>query len=121
MASSDTAQLTERGRLKFATTQWSIVLAAGRDRSHTSRVALATLCELYWYPLIPYVRRQGYVAEDAQDLTQEFFARLLEKNYLQQAEPARGRFRSFLLAAFKHFLSTSAIAFVRRSAAAPRC
>jgi RNA polymerase sigma-70 factor (ECF subfamily) len=66
---------------------------------------LAALCQTYWYPLYAYVRRQGYQANDAQDLTQAFFARLLEKHYLHTADPDRGRFRSFLLIAFKRFLS----------------
>jgi RNA polymerase sigma-70 factor (ECF subfamily) len=81
------------------------VLAAGQASTPLSREALATLCETYWYPLYAYVRRWGYDAEQAQDLTQEFFARLLEKGFLRDADPARGRFRSFLLASLKHFLS----------------
>ena len=66
---------------------------------------LAPLCEIYWYPVYAYVRRRGYSAEDACDLTQAFFARLLEKSDLRAADPARGRFRSFLLTAVRHFLS----------------
>ena len=93
-----------RGR-RFATTRWSQVLAAGQAQTATSRDALSRLCEAYWYPLYAYVRRWGYDADAAQDLTQEFFARLLEKHYLRDADPARGRFRSFLLASLKHFLS----------------
>jgi RNA polymerase sigma-70 factor (ECF subfamily) len=90
---------------RFATTHWSQVLAAGRGGSPGSRQALEALCEAYWYPLYAFVRRSGHPPEDARDLTQAFFARLLEKDYLQAADPERGRFRSFLLAAFKHFLS----------------
>jgi RNA polymerase sigma factor (sigma-70 family) len=90
---------------QFATTRWSQVIAAGAEQTGDSREALARLCELYWYPLYAYVRRWGYDADQAQDLTQEFFARLLEKHYLRAADPARGRFRSFLLASLKHFLS----------------
>jgi RNA polymerase sigma factor (sigma-70 family) len=90
---------------QFATTRWSQVIAAGQAPTVDSREALARLCELYWYPLYAYVRRWGYDADQAQDLTQEFFARLLEKHYLRAADPARGRFRSFLLASLKHFLS----------------
>lgn len=90
---------------RFATTHWSIVLAAGRRASPEARDALVKLAEVYWYPLYAFVRRQGYLAEDAQDLTQEFFARLLEKNYVGSADRARGKFRSFLLAALKHFLA----------------
>lgn len=93
------------GGRQFATTRWSQVLAAGHAPTKNSREALSRLCELYWYPLYAYVRRWGYDADQAQDLTQEFFARLLEKHYLRAADPARGRFRSFLLAALKHFLS----------------
>jgi RNA polymerase sigma factor (sigma-70 family) len=88
----------------FANTRWSLVAAAGR-RSPESQEALATLCRLYWYPLYAYARRRLPTKDDAQDLTQAFFAQLLEKDYLQEADPQRGRFRSFLLAAFKHFLS----------------
>src|SRR6516225_8614717 len=93
----------EAGR-RFASTRWSIVIAAGQRDSPESEAALATLCRLYWYPLYAYARRQLGNAEDAQDLTQEFFARLLEKDYLQAADPQRGKFRSFLLTAFQRFL-----------------
>jgi RNA polymerase sigma factor (sigma-70 family) len=93
------------GGRRFVTTRWSRVLAAGQAQSTASREALAGLCEIYWYPLYAYVRRWGYDPDRAQDLTQEFFARLLEKHYLRDADPARGRFRSFLLASLKHFLS----------------
>lgn len=92
-------------RRRFATTRWSQVLAAGHAESRGSREALSRLCESYWYPLYVYVRRWGYDADQAQDLTQEFFARLLEKHYLRAADPSRGRFRSFLLASLKHFLA----------------
>jgi RNA polymerase sigma-70 factor (ECF subfamily) len=81
------------------------VLTAGRDSTSRSRAALAELCELYWPPLYTYARRQGHPVEEAQDLTQAFFARLLEKHYVQAADPQRGRFRSFLLASFKHFVA----------------
>jgi RNA polymerase sigma-70 factor (ECF subfamily) len=93
------------GRRQFATTRWSQVLAAGHPDTGGSREALARLCESYWYPLYAYVRRWGYDADQAQDLTQEFFTRLLEKHYLRAADPSRGRFRSFLLASLKHFLA----------------
>jgi RNA polymerase sigma-70 factor (ECF subfamily) len=89
----------------FATTRWSLVLAAGQDAAPGARQALATLCETYWYPLYAFVRRLGKSPHDAQDSTQAFFARLLEKHYLRDADRNRGKFRSFLLAAFKHFLS----------------
>ena len=89
----------------FATTHWSLVLAAGKGASADAQKALAALCQTYWYPLYAYVRRQGRQPDDAQDLTQAFLAQLLEKHYLQSADPERGRFRSFLLTAFKRFLS----------------
>ncbi len=91
-------------RQRFATTRWSVVLAAGRKSSAESEAALATLCETYWYPLYAYVRRQGHDSTGAQDLTQGFFVRLLEKGYLQQVERERGKFRSFLLASLKHYI-----------------
>ena len=77
--------------------------AAGRDATPASRAALAELCELYWPPLYAYARRRGHSVEEAQDLTQAFFTRLLEKRAVQVADPQRGRFRSFLLTSFKHF------------------
>ncbi len=102
----DGRRLTSQSR--FDTTRWSLVLtAAGRDSSDARR-ALATLCETYWYPLYAYVRRQGYPAPDAQDLTQAFFARLLEKHDMEDARRERGRFRSFLLASLRHFLLNEA-------------
>jgi len=90
---------------RFATTRWSIVVSAGRDTSPSSKQALATLCETYWMPLYAYVRRRVSSTAEAQDLTQAFFVAFLEKNYAGDADPERGRFRSFLLTAFKHFLS----------------
>lgn len=89
----------------FATTQWSIVVAAGDVSREDAQDALSQLCEAYWYPLYAYVRRRGYAAPDAQDLTQAFFARLLEKQALRVADPQRGKFRSFLLASLDHFLA----------------
>jgi RNA polymerase sigma factor (sigma-70 family) len=89
----------------FATTHWSVVLAAARSDSTRAQAALARLCQTYWYPLYAYVRRRGHEAHDAQDLTQEFFARLLEHKWLAQADRERGRFRTFLLTAMSHFLA----------------
>ncbi len=89
---------------QFATTHWSLVLTAAKDAPDASE-ALATLCQNYWRPLYAYVRRRVADAHEAQDLTQAFFERLLERNYLAEADPQRGRFRAFLLTAFKHFLS----------------
>jgi RNA polymerase sigma-70 factor (ECF subfamily) len=81
------------------------VLAAGQQPTESAEAALAKLCQSYWYPVYAFVRRRGNNQDDARDLTQEFFSRLLEKNYLKDADPERGRFRSFLLAAVRHFLA----------------
>ena len=89
----------------FATTRWSLVAAAGRGASPESAQALALLCETYWYPLYAYVRRRGHDPHEAQDLTQEFFARLLERRNLRAADRQRGKFRTFLLASLQNFLS----------------
>src|SRR5436853_439408 len=88
----------------FEATRWSIVLAARKDEPR-GRAALATLCGSYWYPLYVFVRRRGYSADEAQDLTQGFFARLLETGWLAEVDRSKGRFRSFLLASMKHFLA----------------
>src|SRR4029453_2854796 len=89
----------------FAATRWSLVVRAGSRDTKQARDALAKLCQTYWYPLYAFVRRRGHSAEDAQDLTQEFLARLLEKNWVGDADKTKGRFRTFLLSAMKHFLS----------------
>ena len=89
----------------FVTTHWSVVLTAGRSDTTRARAALEQLCRNYWQPLYAYVRRTGHSREEAEDLTQEFFARLLAQNTVARADPARGRFRSFLLASLKHFLA----------------
>ena len=89
----------------FATTHWTVVLAAGRRSTPQADVALEALCRTYWYPLYVYVRRQTSTREDAEDLTQSFFARFLEKNYLEGLSSDKGKFRAFLLAALKHFLA----------------
>lgn len=90
---------------RFATTHWSVVLAAGDQASSHSPEALQILCETYWFPLYAFVRKQGIQPAEALDLTQGFFARLLEKQWLAAVDPARGRFRSFLMASIKHFIS----------------
>jgi RNA polymerase sigma-70 factor (ECF subfamily) len=90
---------------RFATTHWSTVLAAADAQSERASAALASLCRTYWYPVYVYVRRAGRSREDAQDLTQEFFARVLQKRYLDAADPEKGRFRSFLLVVLKGFLA----------------
>ena len=89
----------------FTETHWSVVLAAKGGDTPASREALGKLCTIYWPPLYGFIRRQGYTAEDAQDLTQEFFTRLLAKDYLSHLRDQRGKFRSFLLTFLKHFLS----------------
>jgi RNA polymerase sigma-70 factor (ECF subfamily) len=90
---------------EFTTTHWSVVLAASDAASPGAAAALAELCRTYWYPLYAFVRRKGHGPHDAQDLTQSFFARLLEKHYVAAADRKRGRFRTFLLAALTHFLA----------------
>jgi len=90
---------------QFATTHWSVVLTAGAGSSPDAQAALETLCRTYWYPLYAYVRRQGHSPEDAQDLTQAFFERLLEKKSLHEVDQRKGKFRSFLLASLNHFLA----------------
>ncbi len=95
-----------RRAAQFPTTRWSlIVLARKRDTTTECEDALASLCASYWYSLYAFARRLGYTVEDAKDLTQGFFVRLLEKNYLLQFERERGRFRTFLLAAFRHYVA----------------
>jgi RNA polymerase sigma-70 factor (ECF subfamily) len=89
----------------FVTTRWTVVLSAGHKSSPQSDRALGELCQTYWYPLYAYVRRQGKTKEDAEDLVQAFFARFLERNYLEGLNAERGKFRAFLLASLKHFLS----------------
>src|SRR5436309_2659860 len=90
---------------RFATTHWSLVVAAQDRGSPQAKEALSGLCGSYWYPLYAFIRRQGHSADKAQDLTQEFFARLLEKDFLAAVDREKGKFRSFLLAACKHFLA----------------
>jgi RNA polymerase sigma-70 factor (ECF subfamily) len=99
------SNLRSAGTCDFATTHWSLVLAAGERNAPNFEQALATLCERYWFPLYAHIRHRGIDADEAQDLTQEFFARLLEKEYLQVADRNRGRFRSFLLSTLDHFLA----------------
>lgn len=92
------------GNSQFMTTHWSVVLAAGQQGTADAQAALAKLCEIYWYPLYSYIRRQNYGIQDAQDLTQEFFFRFLQKDYLNTVSPDKGRFRAYVLTALKHFL-----------------
>lgn len=90
---------------RFATTQWSIVLAAGHGGDTHARQALETLCNAYWYPLYAYARRRGYDPDRARDVTQAFFTDLLEREALRGLDPAKGRFRAFLLASIRHFFA----------------
>ncbi len=99
----DKGSAAARGR--FATTRWSVILAAGNRAEPGWQDALSTLCEVYWYPLYAFARRTGTQPEEAQDLTQEFFTRLLQKDSLRRADPRKGRFRSFLLTSFKNFIA----------------
>src|SRR3954466_11736357 len=88
----------------FTTTHWSVVLLAGQSQSTGSFDALDLLCRRYWPPIYAFIRRRGHGPDDAKDLTQEFFARLLEKNYVESADASKGRFRTFLLTAVTRFL-----------------
>ena len=93
------------GSSQFPTKRWTMVVAAGDPHRKEARSALGALCENYWYPLYAYLRRRGYAADQAQDLTQDFFIRLLEGRYLNRADPEKGRFRSFLLTSLKFFVA----------------
>ncbi len=99
------ATYTWLGPGRFPTTRWTLVLAAGHPHRKETRDALVSLCENYWYPLYAYLRRRGYPADQAQDLTQEFFVRILEGRYLDRADPEKGRFRSFILSSLKFFVA----------------
>jgi len=103
--STGTTGVEPSPRPTFVTTHWSVVVTAGRSDTTRARDALARLCQTYWFPLYTYVRRRGNSPEDAKDLTQEFFARLLERNWVANADQEKGRFRSFLLSAMNHFLA----------------
>src|SRR5688500_9362581 len=96
---------TMTGASDFPTTRWTLVIAAADPQRKEARSALVSQCENYWYPLYAYLRRRGYPADQAQDLTQEFFIRLLEGRYLDRADPEKGRFRSFLLTSLKFFVA----------------
>jgi len=96
---------TISGRTQFPATRWTLVVAAGDPHRKEARSALVSLCENYWYPLYAYLRRRGYPSDLAQDLTQEFFIRVLEGRYLNRAEPEKGRFRAFLLTSLKFFVA----------------
>jgi RNA polymerase sigma factor (sigma-70 family) len=99
------AMHTLPGSSQFPTTRWTLVVAAGDPQRKDARSALVSLCENYWYPLYAYLRRRGYAPDQAQDLTQEFFMRVLEGRYLDRADPEKGRFRSFILTSLKFFVA----------------
>jgi RNA polymerase sigma-70 factor (ECF subfamily) len=99
---------TLAGPSDFPTTRWTLVIAAADPQRKEARSALVSLCEGCWYPLYAYVRRRGYPADQAQDLTQEFFIGVLEGRYLDRADPEKGRFRAFLLTSMKFFLADEA-------------
>ena len=105
MSNTNDMSLTPPGTSRFATTHWSVVLAAGSPESTRYQEATAMLCETYWFPLYAYLRRCGYDTHQAEDHTQGFFASLLEKQGLRLARAKCGKFRSYLLGAMKHFLS----------------
>lgn len=104
LESTSDSSMPNRDAAGFFSTRWSIVVAAGDQAGGESQSALETLCSLYWSPLYAYIRRQGYDASSAEDLTQGFLTMVLERGDLSRACPERGRFRSFLLTAVKHFL-----------------
>ncbi|HEX3988007.1 MAG TPA: sigma factor [Verrucomicrobiae bacterium] len=105
MSSENPSQEKDATRDIFVTTRWTVVVAAGHSSTPSADVALEELCGTYWFPLYAYVRRHGYSREDAEDLTQSFFARFLQKNYLEKLSAEHGRFRAFLIASLKHFLA----------------
>jgi RNA polymerase sigma factor (sigma-70 family) len=96
---------TPAGRVQFLSTHWSVVVRASQQGSAAAEEALSELCRTYWYPLYGFIRRQGHAPPEAEDLTQQFFALLLEKNYVAEAKQEKGRFRSFLLTVLKRFLA----------------
>jgi len=104
-APGESAPEPASGGAQFHTTHWSLVLAARLQESPEATEALEKLCRAYWYPLYAYIRRRGHDIHEAEDLTQEFFTRLLEKNYLREVTREGGRFRSYLLTTLKHFLA----------------
>jgi RNA polymerase sigma factor (sigma-70 family) len=105
MAAADSSDHLPGSAREFTTTHWSVVLAAGDSSAPGVQEALEKLCHAYWYPLYAFIRRQGYIPHDAQDSIQDFFAWLIEHKHLRVADVERGKFRSFLLATLKHFLS----------------
>jgi RNA polymerase sigma factor (sigma-70 family) len=105
MSGTNDISLTPPGTSRFATTHWSVVLAAGDSSSPQHREALGLLCQQYWFPLYAYLRRWGYNSYEAEDYAQGFFAQILERHGLRRVDPTYGKFRSFLLASLKNFLA----------------
>ncbi|MHC4104133.1 MAG: RNA polymerase sigma factor [Planctomycetota bacterium] len=105
MSGKSAKNFSVSGKGRFATTHWSVVLQAGQPKAPGYQQALETLCQSYWFPLYAYLRRHGYSNQQAEDYTQAFFCRILEKHVLSMADSRRGKFRSFLLGTLKHFLS----------------
>jgi RNA polymerase sigma factor (sigma-70 family) len=105
MSEGEYSKVSPCANKSFTTTHWSVVRAGGVSEISRSAEAMEELCRFYWYPLYVYIRRRGYSAEDAEDLTQEFWARLIEKHWLDDADPSKGRFRTFLLSTLNHFLA----------------
>ena len=105
MSTTNQEDAIARPQPYFATTRWTMVMAAGHSDTPSAHMALEELCRAYWYPLYVYARRRGHNAEDSEDLTQEFFRRFLAGHSLETADPNKGRFRSFLLTVFKRFLA----------------
>jgi RNA polymerase sigma factor (sigma-70 family) len=105
MPDQEEQSAAQRGVGSIGHTHWSAVLAAGQTASPCATAAMEELCRTYWYPIYAYVRRRGHTVEEAQDLTQEFFLRLIAKHWLADANPGKGRFRNFLLTALNHFLA----------------
>src|SRR5215831_9643467 len=104
MAMSETSEHLP-SRSKFPTTAWSMVVKAGNPQSQLFKESLARLCSSYWYPVFVFIKGKGFKSEEARDYTQEFFARVIEKQYLAGLDRSKGRFRSFILASVTHFLS----------------
>ena len=105
MSATTLSSSSARPQHYFATTHWSVVLSAARTDTSRASVALEKLCRVYWYPLYAHVRRRGFSSHDAQDMTQAFFACLLERQSLANVDPAKGRFRSFMLGALNYFIA----------------
>jgi RNA polymerase sigma factor (sigma-70 family) len=105
MSDIDNISPVRSGADKFVTTHWSMVLAAGDTSASQHEQALSELCDTYWFPLYMYLRRRGYNAHQAEDYTQGFFTKMLDKHYLRKVGPKPGKFRSFLLAALKHYVA----------------